>query len=70
LNPKKRNRERVRKDSRREVKINNIWGKARSVLYLAGCKERLVEGTQAMPVRPSDKDRMKVKMLGWWVGKA
>jgi hypothetical protein len=27
----------------------------------------LLEGTQAMPARPSDKDRMGVKTLGWWV---
>jgi hypothetical protein len=27
-------------------------------------------GTQAMPVRPSDKDRMGVKTLGWGVVKA
>jgi hypothetical protein len=26
--------------------------------------------TQAMPVRPSDKDTMGVKTSGWWVIKA
>jgi hypothetical protein len=33
-------------------------------------KSILLEGTQAMPARPSDKDRMGVKTLGWWVVKA
>jgi hypothetical protein len=35
-----------------------------------GRKSILLEGTQAMPARPSDKDRMGVKTLGWWVVKA
>jgi hypothetical protein len=35
-----------------------------------GKKSILLEGTQAMPARPSDKDRMAVKTLGWWVVKA
>jgi hypothetical protein len=30
----------------------------------------MLEGTQAMPARPSDKDRMGAKTLGWWVVKA
>jgi hypothetical protein len=30
-------------------------------------KSILLEGTQAIPARPSDKDGMGVKMLGWWV---
>jgi hypothetical protein len=30
----------------------------------------LLEGTQAMPAGPSDKSRMGVKTLGWWVVKA
>jgi hypothetical protein len=33
-------------------------------------KSILLEGTQAMPARPPDKDRMGVKTLGWWVVKA
>jgi hypothetical protein len=39
-----------------------IWGGER--------KSVLLGGTQAMPDRPSDKDRMRVKTLGWWVVKA
>jgi hypothetical protein len=35
-----------------------------------GKKSILLEGTQAMPARPSDKGRMGVKTLGWWVVKA
>jgi hypothetical protein len=44
-----------------------MWGKARGALYLWGKKNVLLEGTQEMPARPSDKDRMGVKTLGWWV---
>jgi hypothetical protein len=29
----------------------------------------LLEGTQAMHVRPSDMDKMRVNTLGWWVVK-
>jgi hypothetical protein len=47
-----------------------MWGKARGALYLRRKKSILLEGTQAMPARPSDKDRMGVKTLGWWVVKA
>jgi hypothetical protein len=47
-----------------------MWGKARGTLYLRGEKSILLEGTQAMPARPSDKGRMGVKTLGWWVVKA
>jgi hypothetical protein len=35
-----------------------------------GRKSILLEGNQAMPARPSDKDIMGVKTLGWWVVKA
>jgi hypothetical protein len=35
-----------------------------------GEKSILIEGTQAMPARPSLKDRMGVKTLGWWVVEA
>jgi hypothetical protein len=47
-----------------------MWRKARDVLYLRGGKSILLEGTQAMPARPSDKGRMGVQTLGWWVVKA
>jgi hypothetical protein len=30
----------------------------------------MLEGTQAVPARPSGNDRMRVKTLGWWVVKA
>jgi hypothetical protein len=33
-------------------------------------KSILLESTQTMPARPSDKDRMGVKTLGWWVVEA
>jgi hypothetical protein len=51
-------------------KRENIWGKARGALYLRGKNSILLEGTQEMPARPSDKGRMGVKTLGWWVVKA
>jgi hypothetical protein len=36
------------------------------MLYIwVGRKSILLEGTQAMPGRPSDKDRMRVKTSGW-----
>jgi hypothetical protein len=41
----------------------------RGALYLRGKKSILLEGTQAIPARPSDKGRMGVKTLGWWVVK-
>jgi hypothetical protein len=28
-------------------------------------ERRLVEGSQASPARPSDNNRIKMKMLGW-----
>jgi hypothetical protein len=59
----KTKRERVRKDSRRvEEKRKHLGESERRFLYL--------RGTQAMPARPSDKGRMGVKTLGWWVVKA
>jgi hypothetical protein len=65
LKPK---RERVRKDSRRvEVKRKFLGESERRFVSEGGRKS--VEGTQAMPARPSDKDRMGVKTLGWWVVK-
>jgi hypothetical protein len=42
----------------------------RRFIYEGGRKSILLEGTQAVPARPSDKDRMGVKTLGWWVVKA
>jgi hypothetical protein len=47
-----------------------MWGKARGALWLRGKKIILLEGTQAMPARPSDKDRMGLKTLGLWVVEA
>jgi hypothetical protein len=59
----KREKERVRKDSGRvEVKKKHL-GEARGALFLWGMKSILLEGTQAMPARPSDKDRMRVNTL-------
>jgi hypothetical protein len=34
---------------------------------MGGRKSIFLEGTQAMPARPSDKDIMRVKTLGWCV---
>jgi hypothetical protein len=71
LKPKReRERERVRKDSiRAEVKRKHL-GESESRFISEGEKSILLEGTQAIPARPSDKDRMGVKTLGWWVVKA
>jgi hypothetical protein len=64
-------RERVRKDSRRvEVKRKRLGENERRFISEGGRKSILLEGTQAMPARPSDKDRMRVKMLRWWMVKA
>jgi hypothetical protein len=41
-----------------------LW-KARGAIYLGGGKSILLQGTQAMPARPSDKDKTRVKTLGW-----
>jgi hypothetical protein len=40
------------------------------IISVGGRKSILLEGTQAMPARPSDNDRMRAKTLGWWVVKA
>jgi hypothetical protein len=71
INPLKPKRERVRKDSRRvEVtRKHRGGGGERRFIPEGGRKCILLEGTQAIPARRSDKDRMKVKMLGWWVVK-
>jgi hypothetical protein len=66
LKPTERQREReaVRKDSRSKEKTSG------GAVYLrGGRKSILLEGTQAMPARPSDKERMGAKTLGWWVVK-
>jgi hypothetical protein len=66
----KRERERVRKDSIRvEVKRKHL-GESERRFISEGENIILLEGTQAMPARPSDKDIMGVKTLGWWVVKA
>jgi hypothetical protein len=70
FNPFMPKRERVRKDSIRvEVKRKHMGERERRFVS-EGKKSILLEGTQAMPARPSDKDRMGVKTLGWWVVKA
>jgi hypothetical protein len=57
-------RDRVRKDSRRvEVKRKLLGGKRGALYKRGGRKSILLEGTQPMPARPSDKDRMGVKTL-------
>jgi hypothetical protein len=67
----KTKRERVRKDSIRvEVKRKHLGESERRFMSEGGKKSILLEGTQAMPARPSDKDRMGVKTLGWWVVEA
>jgi hypothetical protein len=54
----------VRKASRRvEVEIKLLRESERRFISVEG-KNILLEGTQAMPARPSDKNRMRVKMLG------
>jgi hypothetical protein len=70
LKPKKR--ETVREDSRRvEVKRKHLGEcERRFISGGGGRKSVLLEGTQAMPARPSDKDRMGAKTLGWWMVKA
>jgi hypothetical protein len=67
LKTKERERERVRKDSIRvEVKRKHLGESERRFIPDVE-KEHLVRRNQAMPARPSDKDRMGVKTLGWWV---
>jgi hypothetical protein len=61
---------RVRKDSIRVEEKRKHLGESVSALYLRGKKSILLEGTQAMPARPSDKGRMRMKTLWWWVVKA
>jgi hypothetical protein len=64
-------RERVRKDSIRvEVKRKYLGESERRFMSEGGGKSILLECTQANPARPSDKNRMGVKTLGWWVVEA
>jgi hypothetical protein len=64
-------RERVRKDSIRVEEERKHLGESERRFISEGEKKSiLLEGTQAMPARPSDKGRMGVKTLGWWVVKA
>jgi hypothetical protein len=67
---RKRERERVRKESISvEEKGNHLGESERSFMSEGEKKNSLLEGTQAMPARPSDKGRMGMKTLGWWVVK-
>jgi hypothetical protein len=66
-----RERERFRKDSiRGEVEIKHRGESERRFISGGRGESILLEGTQAMPARPSDKDKMGMKTLGWWVVKA
>jgi hypothetical protein len=67
LKPKReRERERVRKYSRRVEAKRILWGRSERHFISVGRKSILLsEGFQAMPARPSDKDRMRVKTLRW-----
>jgi hypothetical protein len=59
-------RESVRKDIRTVDAKRRRFGKAKSALYLVERRKSiLLEGTQAMPARPSDKDIIRVKALEW-----
>jgi hypothetical protein len=66
LKPNERGR--VRNDSR-AVEVNKkIGGNETRLISGGGRRKRiLLEGTQAIPARPSDKDKMGVKTLGWRV---
>jgi hypothetical protein len=64
----KTKRERVRKDSVRVEENGKRLGESERRFISEGKRKSiLLEGTQAMPARPSDKGRMGVKTLGWWV---
>jgi hypothetical protein len=52
-----------------EVKRKHLGENERRFISEGGRKNILLEGIQAMPVCPSDKDRMGMKTLGWWVVK-
>jgi hypothetical protein len=69
MRPLKREK-RERKDSRRvEVKKKYLAGGDRRFISCGGRNSILLEGTQAMPARPPDTNRMKLKTLGWRIGK-
>jgi hypothetical protein len=65
INPLKQKREGVRKDRRRSKEKH--LGESERRFISGERKSILLEGTQAMPARPSDKDNMRVQTLGWWV---
>jgi hypothetical protein len=68
---RERESQRVRKDSIRvEEKRKHLGESERRFISEGEKKSILLEGTQAMPARPSYKGRMGVKTLGWWVVKA
>jgi hypothetical protein len=60
FNPLKTKRERVRKDSIRVKEKRKHQAESERRFISEGEKEHLLEGTQAMPTRPSDKGRMGV----------
>jgi hypothetical protein len=43
------------------------FGEKREAIYFYGGESILLKGAQATPARPSDKDRMRLKTLGWRV---
>jgi hypothetical protein len=60
----RRDVDRVTKDSR--TKKRKLWGRSDRHFISGGRKGiLLLEGSQEMPARPSDKYRMRVKTLGW-----
>jgi hypothetical protein len=61
----KRERERVRKYSGRVEAKRKHLGESEWRFISGGGWSILLEGTQAMPARPSDKDKIKVKRLRW-----
>jgi hypothetical protein len=61
LEPK---RERVRKESKRVEAKRKYGGEVRDTLFQEGESSLSLEGSQAIPARPSDKDGKRVKILG------
>jgi hypothetical protein len=57
-----------KEDSNHALFVGTLW--RRIYICGGGRKSILLEGTQAMPTRPSDKDRIGVKTFGWRVAKA
>jgi hypothetical protein len=70
LKPRKEKTERL-KDSRNVEAKRKIKGRGgggedvRDMSFLGGKGITFLEGSQALPACPSNKDRMKVKTLGW-----